>query len=368
MNEEAQQVYTDLVALLKSGGPWAWLAILTVALILTFIAKFILGAVTSRLEKYSMHTKRHWDDLIVDCLRRIKSVFIFAWIAFPMVGLMAPHESVIIAAKTVVVVVTAFQIALWGMAAIRFWHENYLAPKIAEDASSAAVLGLMYLGVQCAFLVMLVLFAMSNMGINIGAVLAGLGVGGIAVALAAQNVLGDLLASLSIVLDKPFIVGDYIVVDSQSGTVEHIGVKTTRLRSLSGEQLVLSNKDILESRIQNFKSLRERRVVHQLGVTYSTPIEKLEKIPALVKEIFAKYTELRLDRVNFFRYGASSLDYEVVFFVANPDYNLYMDVQEKALLDIYRKFTAEKIEFAFPTQTIYVEKLPAAERSAAPVS
>lgn len=365
MSEEGHRFYSDILEILKAGGPWAWLIVLSVAFVLTMIAKAILATICNRLGKLAALTHGKWDDLFVDCLRRIKAITIFVWVAYPMVHLMAPHESVIVAAKTVLVVVSAFQIALLGMAAIRFWNDTFLQPRIAQDASSAAVLGLMYLGVQTAFVVLLVLFAMSNLGINIGAVLAGLGVGGIAVALAAQNVLGDLLASLSIVLDKPFVVGDFVVVGSQSGTVEHIGVKTTRLRALSGEQLVISNKDMLESRIQNFKWLRERRIVHQLGVTYSTPADKLERIPEMIKEIFARYSEFRLDRIHFFRYGASSLDYELVFFMANPDYNTYMDSQQKVLLDIFRKFEEEKIDFAFPTQTIYVEKLPAVEGSTA---
>lgn len=219
----------------------------------------------------------------------------------------------------------------------------------------------MYTVIQTVFLSFIILMSLSSLGINISALVTGLGVGGIAVALAAQNVLGDLLASLSIVLDKPFVVGDLIVTRTEKGTVEHIGIKTTRLRSVSGEQLILSNKDLLESRVQNFKSLKERRVLQGFGVTYSTSANVLEEIPEMVKKIVTSYEKLRFDRCHFIKYGASSLDFEVVFFVLDSDYTLYMDHQQKILLAIFREFENRGIEFAFPTETIYIEKIPKSE-------
>jgi small-conductance mechanosensitive channel len=208
------------------------------------------------------------------------------------------------------------------------------------------------------FLVVVVLIGLSNLGVDITALIAGLGVGGIAVALAAQNVLGDLLASLSIVLDKPFVIGDFIVAGDYKGTVENIGIKTTRLRSLSGEEIVLSNKDLLESRIQNFKRMWRRRVVLKVGVIYSTTAEVLEKIPVWMKAIVTSEAKLDFDRCHFSGFGASSLDFEMVFFVNDSDYNLYMDIQQRVMLSIFKKFNEEKVEFAFPTQSLFIEKLP----------
>lgn len=245
-----------------------------------------------------------------------------------------------------------------GAASLRNWKKSVLNKKIEHDPSSAAALGLFYTATQAVFIVVLILIGLSNLGINISALLAGLGVGGIAVALAAQNVLGDLLASLSIVLDKPFVVGDFIIAGTEMGTVEQIGIKTTRLRSLSGEEVVLSNKDLLESRIRNYKRMWQRRVVQKFRVIYSTPAPVLEQIPGWVKEIIGRYDKLRFDRCHFANYGASSLDFEFVFFVLDSDYNVFMDFQQKVLLDIFRKFAENGVEFAFPTQSIYVEKLP----------
>ncbi|HWU44155.1 MAG TPA: mechanosensitive ion channel family protein, partial [Bdellovibrio sp.] len=203
-----------------------------------------------------------------------------------------------------------------------------------------------------------VLFGMSNLGIDVGALIAGLGIGGIAVALAAQNILGDLLASLSIVLDKPFEVGDAISVGGLSGVVENIGLKTTRVRATTGEQLIFSNKDLLESRVQNFKRMWQRRVVLKIGVTYSTPESKLTQIPGWIKGFIEADETLRFDRAHFMNIGAHSLDFEVVFFVKSDSYQVYMDRQQALLLTIYNKFNFEKVEFAYPTQSIIVEKLP----------
>jgi small-conductance mechanosensitive channel len=185
---------------------------------------------------------------------------------------------------------------------------------------------------------------------------ASLGIGGIAVALALQNVLGDLLASLSIVLDKPFVIGDMVVVGDLSGTVEHVGLKTTRVRSLSGEQLVFSNSDLLSSRIRNFKRMDERRVLFQIGVVYGTPRAKLEAIPGMVKEAVEAQSNARFDRCHFKTFGASSLDFETVYYMRVPDYQAYMDTQHAINMAIYQRFEDEGLEFAFPTQTIFLEK------------
>jgi small-conductance mechanosensitive channel len=182
-------------------------------------------------------------------------------------------------------------------------------------------------------------------------------VGGIAIALAGQNVLGDLFASLSILLDRPFVVGEFIVIDSLAGTVEHVGLKTTRIRSLSGEQIVMSNGDLLKSRIHNYKKLTERRIVFGFGVTYDTGYEKLAKIPAMVREVVTGVGKTRFDRAHFKEYGDSSLNFEVVYVVLDPDYNIYMDIQQKINLEIYRRFEEQGIEFAFPTRTLYLNSV-----------
>ncbi len=200
-----------------------------------------------------------------------------------------------------------------------------------------------------------VLALLDNLGFEITTIVAGLGIGGVAVALAAQAILSDLFSYVAIVFDQPFEVGDFILLDdSVMGTVEHVGIKTTRLRSLGGEQIVLANSDLTSSRIRNFKRMQERRVLLRIGVTYDTPAERLERAVAIVKDVLAATPDVRADRVHFKEFGDSSLGIEAVYFVLSADYNRYMDVQERVNLAVLRAFGAEGLEFAFPTRTVHV--------------
>lgn len=363
---ESQDLWRSFEELLKGGGVAAWLLALIGAMVLTGLVKGAFRSMASRLRGITQLTASEWDDFLVDGLARTKGWAIFVWIFYPLLQLLEPNKGVVKFAGVAVVVVTVAQVALWGLAGIRYWKDTYLKKRVEQDMSSAAAIGLLVAAVQGLFLITIVLIGLSHLGVDIAALLAGLGVGGIAVALAAQNVLGDLLASLSIVLDKPFVIGDFIVVGSELGTVEHIGIKTTRVRSLSGEELVFSNKDLLESRIRNYKRMWERRVVQKFGVVYSTPAEVLEKIPVWVKDFISRHPKLRFDRCHFSQYGDSSLDFEMVFWVTDPEYNTFMDLQEKVLLEIFKKFNAEGIDFAFPTQTLHIESAPWDFKTAAP--
>jgi small-conductance mechanosensitive channel len=192
-------------------------------------------------------------------------------------------------------------------------------------------------------------------GVQITALVTSLGIGGIAVGLAVQNILGDLFASLSITLDKPFVINDFIQVDNHIGTVENIGLKSTRIRSLSGEQLIFSNSDLLNSRIQNFKRLERRRNLLKLGVLYQTTPEQLRKIPELVKSIFSKYEDITLDRIHLSEFGDFSINFELVYWVESSDFTFNMDVKQSILLEIFDEFIKNEIEFAYPTQSIFIE-------------
>jgi len=200
-------------------------------------------------------------------------------------------------------------------------------------------------------------FLLDNLGVKISAAVAGLGIGGIAVALAAQAILGDLFSYFVIFFDKPFEIGDFIVVEDKMGVVEYVGIKTTRIRALSGEQLVFSNTDLTNSRVHNFKKMERRRVVFKLGVIYQTPAVKLKEIPQIVKDIIAKQTDAQFDRGHFSSFGNFSLDFEFVYYVTGADYAKYMDIQQAINLSIYEIFEKEKIEFAYPSQTLFVNKL-----------
>jgi len=203
--------------------------------------------------------------------------------------------------------------------------------------------------------VLAIIFMLDNLGINISTFVAGIGIGGVAVALAAQAILGDAFSALSIFLDKPFEIGDFIILDGDYlGSVEHIGIKTTRIRSLSGEQLVFSNSDLTKSRIKNYKRMQTRRIDFRVGVVYQTPFEKVKKIPQVVKEIFNRMEGVRLDRAHFKSFGDFSLVYEIVYYVNSADYNIYMDKQQEINLALMEKFEQEEIAFAYPTQTLYL--------------
>jgi small-conductance mechanosensitive channel len=202
-----------------------------------------------------------------------------------------------------------------------------------------------------------ILFLLDNLGFKVSTVIAGLGIGGVAVALAAQAVLGDLFSYVSILMDRPFETGDFIILgDEHLGTVEHIGIKTTRIRSLGGEQIVLSNSDLTSSRIKNYKRMQKRRVVFQLGVTYQTSSDRLKEIPGVIKGTIIGIEGTTFDRAHFFNYGDFSLNFEVVYYVLSSDYNKYMDIQQAINLAIYEEFEKRGIEFAYPTQTLFMEK------------
>lgn len=201
----------------------------------------------------------------------------------------------------------------------------------------------------------LVLF-LDNMGIRITSLVAGLGVGGIAIAFAAQAILVDIFCYFSIFFDKPFEIGDFIASGDQMGTVEYIGVKTTRLRSLRGEQIILANSDLIKSRINNFKTMEERRVLFTLRVTYDTQNSKLKEIPVFIKEIVESVADVRFGRAHFSLYGQFGLEFEIVYFVLDKDFDKYMDVNQEINYRIKEEFEKREIEFAYPTQTLYLHE------------
>ncbi|MBD3163879.1 mechanosensitive ion channel [Candidatus Woesearchaeota archaeon] len=204
--------------------------------------------------------------------------------------------------------------------------------------------------------VVAIILIISNLGYDVSTLIAGLGIGGIAIAFALQNVLSDIFASFSIYIDKPFKVGDFIIIGDDLGVVKKIGIKTTRIQHLRGEELTVSNRELTSTRVHNFKRMQKRRIDFKIGVTYDTPVNKLEKIPKIVEKIISGVKGTELDRVHFKSYGDFSLNYEIVYYLDTNDYNIYMDVQQEINLALKRAFEREKIEFAYPTQTIFVEK------------
>ena len=237
------------------------------------------------------------------------------------------------------------QLALWAMTAVRFGvdlrRQRSLGPDTLLKSSMEVILflaGLLIWGVAA-------LLALDNLGVEIRPLLAGLGIGGIALALAVQTVLADLLASLSIALDKPFGLGDFLTVDDCQGTVEHIGVKSTRLRSINGEQIIISNGDLLRARVRNFGRLIERRALLVLPVHYETPVATLAAVPRAVREIIEATPEVRFDRCHLLRCTETALEFEAVFFVTRPEFKAYADAQQTINLRILERFRAMEVSF-----------------------
>lgn len=257
------------------------------------------------------------------------------------------------------VVALLVQFGLWANRFLVEMQAIRTESKRIDDPAGATALNLIGFGVRTLVWALILLVSLARLGIDITALVAGLGIGGIAVALALQNILGDLFASLSIVLDKPFVVGDFIIVGDFLGTVEHVGIKTTRLRSLGGEMLIMSNADLLQSRVRNYKQMRERRIVFSIGVAYQTPAEKLRKLPGLIKTAVGAQENVRFDRAHFKDFGDSSLNFETVYYVLSRDFAVYMDIQQAINLALFESFAKLGVEFAYPTRTIHIESMPA---------
>ncbi|MCJ2543199.1 mechanosensitive ion channel family protein [Thermostichus vulcanus] len=250
------------------------------------------------------------------------------------------------------IIATYFGINLLS-ASVEYGLQLYLTRKKGDTTTEQSFLLISPL-IRVVFLLIGVLFLLDNLGFDIAALVASLGIGGIAIALAAQGVLQDLFSYFSILMDRPFEIGDFVILGDFMGSVEYIGIKTTRLRSLSGEQIVIANTDMTGSRIRNYKRMQRRRVVFGFGVTYETPPDKLQEIPKLVKQIIEADSNAQFDRAHFAAYGDFSLNFEVVYFVLSPDFNLYMDVQERINLALKQAFQERGIQFAYPTRVLYL--------------
>jgi small-conductance mechanosensitive channel len=338
-----------------------WVVALTagsVALLALLVARSVIS---SRLGAIAERTVNWGDDLAVALVRKTSTPFLFALsvVVASRFLLLGPRV-----AETVNLAVFIFLLAQagrWGNTAIDFWVVRYMEQRRAagEAGSAWTIRAMGYLGRVFLWAVILIT-ALGTFDVNISALVTGLGVGGIAIALAVQNILGDLLAALAIVFDKPFVVGDFVVVDTMAGTVEHIGLKTTRIRSLSGEQIIFSNADLLKSRIRNFKRMAERRALFSIDVTYDTPPDLVATIPGMIREIIEAQPNVRFDRAHFTTFAESSLRFEAVYFVLAPEYVKFADTQQAINLELLRRFADLGIEFAFPTRTIHTVPAPAA--------
>ena len=332
------------------------LALLAVGLVLLWVVK---GVVLRRVRAQAESTETSVDDFLVKLFESsVFPVLCFGAFYLSIQNLTLPAGLARAADVLGVVLMTFIGIRL-AVALVYYSFESWLDRREEDEAKSKSMRRLLPV-VKMAVWAAGLTFLLDNLGFEISAVIAGLGIGGIAVALAAQAVLGDLFSYFSILLDRPFELGDFIILDDYMGTIEHIGIKTTRIRSLGGEQLVLSNTDLTSSRVRNYKRMTARRVTFAFGVLYQSTSKQLREIPGVVADIVDGIDEARLDRAHFASFGDSSLDFEVVYYVATGDYTRYMDIQQEINLKLFEELEARGIGFAYPTRTVFIENSPPA--------
>ena len=323
-----------------------------------FILLLIRRTVRARYEKLAATPATEFLELPLRVASRttvlfllIASLFIGAqWLKLPV--------TVSKALLTIFTIAVFWQIGLWATVAVVAALARRQRATLATDAAAASSLGIIGFLARATIWSFVLLLTLDNLGIQIKPLLAGLGIGGIAVALAAQNILGDLFASLSITLDRPFVVGDALQVDDFNGTVEYIGVKSTRLRSLSGEQIIMPNANLLSSRVRNHSRLLQRRVVINISVDQQTPVEKLQMIAGKLRELIESHEPIKFDRSHFAKIGPSSFDFEAVYIVMTNDYAKHMDILQDINLRLVEWFNKERIVFSTPQRVYYVDQQP----------
>ena len=334
-----------------------WLIAAATLLLVFVLLRLVKRIAANRLAALAGKTETHWDDAIVDAIKQTRTVFLLVTSLYlGSLFLQLPERTQSIF-QLVFVIVLLVQSGIWLTTVTATVLEKYRNRALTDNPAAATSINAIGFVSRIIIWSVLVLVALDSMGINITTVVAGLGIGGVAVALAVQNILGDLFASLSIILDKPFVIGDFIILNDYLGRVEYIGLKTTRVRSLSGEQIVFSNSDLLSSRIRNYGRMFERRVPFIIGVTYDTPRDKLSCIPEIIRDAINAQENTRFDRSHFMKYGDYALQFETVYYVLSPDYNIYMDIQQSINLMIHEAFEKEQISFAYPTQTLFVSQV-----------
>jgi small-conductance mechanosensitive channel len=332
-------------------------AIAVAVALLSYLAMSIcLRVALTRLEKVAGRTANHVDDVVVQVLRGTKHWLLVVAALLIGMGLLDLSDRWSARVGQLWFVAVALQLALWFTRGIemgmrRYEEKHHGLTGTTQVSASGTLLSWFLRAMLWAVFLLAVL---SNLGVNITAFVASLGIGGVAVALAVQNILGDLFASLSIAVDKPFEVGDFIGVGEVEGTVQYVGLKTTRIQSISGEQIVMSNTDLLKQVLKNYKRMDERRVVFSFGLTYDVTPEQAEQVAPLVKRLIEEDEMLRFGRAHLKTFGDSSLDYEVVYFVKQPGYEAYMDAQQRLNIKLMRELAALKVDFAFPTRTVIV--------------
>lgn len=319
------------------------------------IIRLFRKGILTRLKKWAATTETNLDDYVVSAVERFVLPMLNVGVMYFALQTLILTEYATQVIKNAFVVAFAFYVIRLSTSLIKILLESYMKNQDGGDEKIKQLRGVMIV-INILIWSLGLVFLFDNLGYDVTAIITGLGIGGLAVALAAQTILGDLFNYFVIFFDRPFEIGDFIVVDDKRGNVEYVGIKTTRIKSISGEQIIISNSDLTNSRVHNFKRMEKRRILFTLGVTYQTTPAQLKEIPEIIKKIITDQPDAQMDRCHFSSYGDFSLNFETVYFVNEPDYAKYMDIQQSINVQIFEAFAEKHIEFAYPTQTIFVEK------------
>lgn len=336
-----------------------YLKIITVFCITFLILKIINFLIHERAKKIAKRTDNDLDDFVVRVLDSFGTIFYFVTSIWVVVLVIDEVNSRVegIVSRVAVVVFTYYIVKALGTI-VNFGIKRTISAKQEKDEKfDPTVLKILNTTIKVTFWILGIVFILQNFGYNVTAILGGIGVLGIAVAFGLQSILEEIFAFFSIYLDKPFKVGDFVVIgNGDMGTIKKIGIRSTRLKTLQGEELIVSNVDLVNTRINNFKKLQKRRVEFSFGVTYDTTSKQLKEIPKIVEEVIGAVEDADFGRTHFKKFGDSSLVFEVVYHVTKSDYSVYMDVQQEINLGIKERLEKAKIEMAFPSQTLYIKK------------
>ncbi len=348
MREIRQQVYwgnTVMAYVIAAGG------ILVAWIIIRIVKKIFL----TQVQKFTKRTNNRYDDLLTSLIEKFLIPWLYIFANYSIIQQLKLHPTLDRVLDGAMAFVTMYYAVRLVNFMIQVMIAGYMRRRGESEDRIKHLSGM--LNVLKAFVWVIGLLTLArNFGFDVSTLLASLGVGGIAIALASQAILGDLFSYLVIFFDKPFEIGDFVILGPDTlGTIEYIGIKTTRIRSLSGEQLIISNTNMTNSTIRNYKRMEQRRVVFKVGVIYQTDYSLLQRIPAMLKEIVQEQQQnVRFDRAHLQEYAPFSINFEVVYIVQSPDYNQFMDIQQAILFRIHEEFSKSGIEFAYPTQTVFI--------------
>src|SRR5690554_313257 len=338
-----------------SNTVYDYLIAIGIVLIGLIVIRLFRGPVLRKLQSLTNKTTTNIDDYIVTSIQRfgIPALYVLLVSSALRYLTLSPRLSLVLYYLTIIII--TILIIRFISSTVLVLLTRYVRTQSGGEEKVKQLYGVMVI-INIFIWSVGILFLLNNLGLNVTAIIASLGIGGIAVALAAQNIVGDIFNYFVIFFDRPFEVGDFVAIDDKSGVIEYVGLKTTRVKTLSGEQLVFSNSDLTGSRIHNYKKMLRRRVVFKIGVTRQTSHSQLKEIPGLITTIIKEQKPVTFDRAHFFAYTESSLEFEVVYYVESGDYNLYMDIQQAINLRIYEELEKRNIEMAYPTRTLYINK------------